>query len=184
MGSAAAEEPEACALKVFRTEQGTVYLRAETKYDNEEYAAAQAEIDTLLAMDLNCYERSAVLMLAACVEAETGEAAEGEKDAASSEFSCPGSYELIEEEPMPIGPPDVSYPLKAMEQGLEADCEVRFDVDISGKPFNISAVCTDPVFVQEAERAVASLEFAPKIVRGAPVERLGVVYPIRFELGD
>lgn len=82
----------------------------------------------------------------------------------------------------PIRPPIPTYPQRAAERGTEGDCEVRFDVDTRGKPYNIQATCSDNIFTREAERAVSKVEFAPKIVRGKPVERRNVVYPISFTL--
>jgi len=82
----------------------------------------------------------------------------------------------------PIRPPVVSYPTRAAERGIEGECEVRFDVDERGKPFNVQADCTDSVFTREAERAVSRVEFAPKIIRGQPARRTNVVYPITFNL--
>ena len=82
----------------------------------------------------------------------------------------------------PIRPPVPSYPTRAAERGIEGSCDVRFDVDERGRPFNIEATCTDSVFVREAERAVSRVEFAPKIVRGQAVRRVNVVYPISFNL--
>jgi len=55
-------------------------------------------------------------------------------------------------------------------------------VDDRGKPYNVSATCTDNVFVREAERAVGNVEFAPKIIKGKPARRSNVVYPISFNL--
>jgi periplasmic protein TonB len=82
----------------------------------------------------------------------------------------------------PIRPPTPSYPQRAQERGLSGNCDVRFDVDTRGKPYNISANCSDDVFKTEAERAVSRVEFAPKIVRGKAVERRNVVYPLEFNI--
>ncbi len=82
----------------------------------------------------------------------------------------------------PIRPPTPSYPQRAQERGLSGSCDVRFDVDTRGKPYNVSATCTDSVFKTEAERAVGRVEFAPKIVRGKAVERRNVVYPLEFNI--
>lgn len=82
----------------------------------------------------------------------------------------------------PIRPPTPSYPQRAAERGISGSCDVRFDVDTRGKPYNVSATCTDSVFKSEAERAVSRVEFAPKIVRGKAVERRNVVYPLEFNL--
>ncbi len=82
----------------------------------------------------------------------------------------------------PIRPPTPSYPQRAQERGLSGTCDVRFDVDTRGKPYNVQATCSDSVFKSEAERAVGRVEFAPKIVRGKAVERKNVVYPLEFNI--
>jgi len=82
----------------------------------------------------------------------------------------------------PIRPPTPSFPQRAAERGLSGTCDVRFDVDTRGKPYNISATCSDNIFKSEAERAVSRVEFAPKIVRGQAVERRNVVYPLEFKI--
>jgi len=82
----------------------------------------------------------------------------------------------------PIRPPVVTYPNRAAERGTEGSCQVSFDVDVRGKPYNINADCTDSVFKREATRAVSRVEFAPKIVKGKATERRNVVYPIEFNL--
>jgi protein TonB len=82
----------------------------------------------------------------------------------------------------PIRPPTPSFPQRAAERGLSGSCEVRFDVDTRGRPYNVQATCTDNIFKSEAERSVSRVEFAPKIVRGQAVERRNVVYPLEFKL--
>lgn len=82
----------------------------------------------------------------------------------------------------PIRPPTPSYPQRAQERGLSGTCDVRFDVDTRGKPYNVQATCSDSIFKSEAERAVSKVEFAPKIVRGKAVERRNVVYPLEFNI--
>jgi len=84
----------------------------------------------------------------------------------------------------PIRPPLPTYPRRALERGVEGTCEVRFDVDTRGKPYNVQADCSDSIFTRAAESAVQKVEFAPKIVRGKPAERRNVVYPLQFELAD
>ncbi len=81
-----------------------------------------------------------------------------------------------------IRPPVPAYPSSAAVRRLEGKCDVRFDVDSRGRPFNVNAVCSDDVFKRAAERAVASAEFAPRIVDDRPVERRNVVYPVNFSL--
>ena len=91
---------------------------------------------------------------------------------------------ISDRDAQPIRPPTPSYPQRAAERGTEGSCEVRFDVDTRGRPYNISATCTDNVFKREAERAVSKVEFAPKIIRGKAAERKNVVYPLEFKLAD
>ena len=89
---------------------------------------------------------------------------------------------ISDRDAQPIRPPVPTYPQRAAERGIEGSCEVRFDVDARGKPYNIQATCSDNVFKREAERAVGRVEFAPKIVRGKAAERRNVVYPLEFKL--
>ncbi len=84
----------------------------------------------------------------------------------------------------PIRPPTPSFPQRAAERGISGSCEVRFDVDTRGKPYNVSATCSDSMFKSEAERAVGRVEFAPKIIRGKAAERKNVVYPLEFKLQE
>ena len=89
---------------------------------------------------------------------------------------------ISDRDAQPIRPPVPTYPQRAAERGIEGTCDVRFDVDTRGRPYNVSATCSDSVFTREAERAVSRVEFAPKIVRGQPAERRNVVYPLEFQL--
>ena len=83
----------------------------------------------------------------------------------------------------PVRPVPV-YPQEAITQGIEGDCEVRFNVSVKGEPYDVVANCTHPVFKQEAERALREIRFVPKIMRGEPVERRNVVYPIMFRMDE
>ncbi|MAP94652.1 MAG: energy transducer TonB [Ponticaulis sp.] len=98
-----------------------------------------------------------------------------------SEFAM-DAVVVSDRDAQPIRPPIVSYPTRAAERGIEGECEVRFDVDERGRPYNVSANCTNSVFTREAERAVSNVEFAPKIIKGQPARRSNVVYPISFNL--
>ncbi|MEM9740176.1 MAG: energy transducer TonB [Pseudomonadota bacterium] len=89
---------------------------------------------------------------------------------------------ISDRDAQPISPPVVQYPQRAAERGIEGSCEVRFDVNARGEPFNVEADCSDNVFRREAERAVSRVRFAPKIVRGQALERRNVVYPMEFGL--
>ncbi len=91
---------------------------------------------------------------------------------------------IIDRDAQPISKPLATYPSRAVENNMEGTCDVSFDVDVRGKPYNVTAVCTNNIFKREAERAVARSEFAPKIVRGQALERKNVVYPMEFNLQE
>lgn len=82
----------------------------------------------------------------------------------------------------PISPPVPIYPRRAAERGIEGTCEVTFDVSRRGEPFNVTASCSDRVFVNEAIRAVSKTKFAPKVVDGVSKVLENVVYPLQFRL--
>jgi len=91
---------------------------------------------------------------------------------------------ISDRDAQPIRPPVPTYPSRAQERGTEGSCDVRFDVDTRGRPYNIEATCSDNIFKREAVRAVSKVEFAPKIIRGKAAERRNVVYPLEFRLAD
>lgn len=75
------------------------------------------------------------------------------------------------------------YPARAIERGLEGSCQVFFDLNTSGRPFNIRATdCTSPVFSRAAETAVRGWRYEPRIVNGQPVERRDRSVMIEFSL--
>ena len=81
--------------------------------------------------------------------------------------------------------PSPIYPPSALASGTEGECDVSFDVDMDGgQPIDISAKCTDVVFVDAAISAVRAIKFAPKIIKGKAAPRKGVVYPILFRLDE
>jgi len=81
-------------------------------------------------------------------------------------------------EPMPV------YPSKASARGISGSCNVAFAIDPRGKPYKVSAACTDPVFKSEAERSVLKAEFAPQLVDGQFVSVTGLEYPLDFKLAN
>ena len=89
---------------------------------------------------------------------------------------------IDERDAVPVRKPIPTYPRPMAERGLEGSCAVYLNVDPRGTPYDVRAVCTHEGFADAAERAVKRSEFAPKIFRGQPVAREGVVYPIEFRL--
>ncbi|MFN7056279.1 TonB family protein [Hyphomonas sp.] len=82
----------------------------------------------------------------------------------------------------PVRAPAPVMPEAALRRGVSGSCEVRFDVDVSGRPQNVSALCTDEIFRSEAERAVRRSEFLPAIREGRPVAQTGAIYPLEFKV--
>lgn len=74
------------------------------------------------------------------------------------------------------------YPMIALERGLEGKCEVRFNIDILGEPYEASPVCTDPIFYDAALDAVLATRWTPKHENGMPVRRTNLVLPLTFSL--
>ncbi len=93
------------------------------------------------------------------------------------------SAPVSDRDTQPIAPPHPYYPQKAQDEMKSGKCEVHLDVTAEGIPINIEAVCTDPLFVESAERSMVDVVFAPKIVNGQPVERKGVIYPLEYFIG-
>ena len=83
-----------------------------------------------------------------------------------------------------IRPPMPVYPSRASARGISGSCSVAFAIDPRGKPYKVSAMCTDPVFKSEAERSVLKAEFAPQLVDGQFVSVTGLEYPLDFKLAD
>jgi len=75
----------------------------------------------------------------------------------------------------PLSPPVLTYPMRAIHRNIEGDCEVHFDVDARGNPFNVVPTCSNRIFNGEAKRAIQKVKFAPEIHDGRLVERRNVV---------
>lgn len=79
--------------------------------------------------------------------------------------------------------PAPSMPAIAVTRGISGDCEVFFNVDTRGRPFDITATCTDDIFRAEAIRSVGKAEFLPKVnAQGIAVEQHGAIYPLEFRV--
>ena len=109
----------------------------------------------------------------------------GSTKAAPPPAEMPDNFDPISDrDAQPIRSPVPTYPIRAAERGLEGECEVQFDIDAEGVPYNIYATCTDVVFKRSSELAVSQALFAPKIEAGQAVERFNVVYPLGYSLAD
>lgn len=96
----------------------------------------------------------------------------------------PTPVAISERNAQPIAPPVLAYPRRALERGIEGQCEVSFDVSLKGQPYNIQPLCSDDIFNREAKRAIENVSFMPRIRRGQAVERRNVVYPLEFRIND
>lgn len=85
---------------------------------------------------------------------------------------------------VPVRAPIVEYPHRALTRGIEGDCEVSFSIDAVGRPFGVSASCTDEIFARSSARAVEQTLFAAPVRNGVPVGQGNLVYPIQYRLED
>lgn len=85
---------------------------------------------------------------------------------------------------VPVRAPIVEYPRRALTRGIEGDCEVSFSIDAAGRPFGVSASCTDEIFARSSARAVEQTLFAAPVRNGVPVGQGNLVYPIQYRLED
>ncbi len=81
LGAGGAVAQGTCDTTEFRSEPGQVYLLAETELlTNENPSAALAQLNKLLTMELNCYERGAALRLGAGIKIQNGDYAGAARD--------------------------------------------------------------------------------------------------------
>ena len=91
----------------------------------------------------------------------------------------------VPRQPVAIRPPMAVYPKRAASADLSGTCDVGFSLDHTGAPFGVSAVCSDPVFVSAAERAVRKARFAAATNEsGRPIAAHNMVYPLVFQMED
>lgn len=84
--------------------------------------------------------------------------------------------------PQALDIPTPHFPLCAMADGISGVCDVLFDISKTGKPINVTSVCSHVVFQRESERAVEKTRFKPATVNGEAVEYLSMLYPLDFTL--
>lgn len=85
---------------------------------------------------------------------------------------------------IPIRQPVPDYPRRALERGLEGQCDVEFSIDAAGRPFGLVANCSDEVFARSSVQAVERALFAARVKDGVPVGQGNLVYPIQYDLND
>ncbi len=62
-----------CEETQFGSKTGQAYLDAESAYVTQDYTTAKTKLDQLRKMELNCYERSALIRLSAAVNVQVGD---------------------------------------------------------------------------------------------------------------
>jgi len=62
------------------------------------------------------------------------------------------------------------------------ECDMSFSVDISGKPTNIFAACSDPLFIAPATETVGAWSYAPATLNGDAVQQNDIIVKIKFHL--
>ena len=72
-------------------------------------------------------------------------------------------------------------PARAVRSG---SCKMKFDVDDTGSPVNITAKCTESVFKKASINTVKRWMYLPKIMDGHPVTQTGVTTQIDFSLAN
>lgn len=89
---------------------------------------------------------------------------------------------LKDKDALPIVRKQALVPKGAHRSG---HCNLVLDVDASGQPNNVKIkFCTDPVFEQEAIKAVRQFKYRPKIIDGEARPRKGVETRVPFRVVD
>ena len=82
--------------------------------------------------------------------------------------------------PFAVSPPTPYYPAEAVEKMLSGACDVLFDLGTDGKPRNMVAACSNPVFADSAAE-LKDARFAPiNGPDGKPAEVKGLTYPLEY----
>ncbi|MEM6625393.1 MAG: energy transducer TonB [Pseudomonadota bacterium] len=82
----------------------------------------------------------------------------------------------------PIRPPMPAFPRRATTGG---ECQVYFSVDPVGRPFDISATCSSPIFERESIKAVSKALFVPSTdADGKARITNGLVYPLVYKMEE
>ena len=91
----------------------------------------------------------------------------------------------IKRDPAPINRIPPVFPARFMQGDVSGYCNVRFDINPEGKPFNIdTTICTDSQLKAPTIKSVRKWNYTPQIEDGRPVSRSGLETKIRFDLTD
>lgn len=84
----------------------------------------------------------------------------------------------------PVNGVSFAYPPAALSNRIEAVCAVKFNLSRRGVPSQVLSACSDPLFVEEARRAVSAARFKPVRINGDLARGINVVHRMTFCLGD
>lgn len=62
------------------------------------------------------------------------------------------------------------------------ECDMSFSVNTSGKPVNIFAACSNPIFIEPATETVGEWSYAPATLNGNAVQQDDIIVKIKFHL--
>ena len=82
-----------------------------------------------------------------------------------------GRIEIDEQEEAPLVRIPPNYPIRAAERGIEGECDVLFDLNENGTPFNIRPTCSNSIFNSAVVKAVQKWKYQPRIRGGKRVIR-------------
>ena len=91
----------------------------------------------------------------------------------------------IDKDPTPLVRIPPVFPNRFMQGDASGYCQVQFDINPQGQPFNISAtLCTDKQLQSPTVKSVKQWKYAPQMRGGQAVTRSGLKTTIRFDLQD
>jgi hypothetical protein len=101
-------------------------------------------------------------------------------DAFGADLASMERHEYKEAELLtPVTP---KWPWEDGYSSSNVSCETQFNIDKTGKPFNIRATCSKELFVKSAENAIKRARFKPKTIDGEPVVRYNAIQPLDYQL--
>lgn len=90
-------------------------------------------------------------------------------------------FVAVEQNPVPLGRPNIVYPIFAKKAGLEGKVVVKALIDETGTVTKIVVIAGDDVFKEAAVSAIQNLKFKPAI-NGNRAVKVWITYPVVFKL--
>ncbi|MDX2417750.1 MAG: TonB family protein [Xanthomonadales bacterium] len=88
---------------------------------------------------------------------------------------------------LPIETVTPVYPSNALSRGIEGTCQVELTVTELGtvrNPTVVQGKCTSSLFHRSSINAALKLKYRTQLVKGKPVERVGLKYTFKYEISD